>query len=140
MVTMYQRGAALERAIADKLRALDYFVIRSSASKTPVDLVAIRQNEVLLIQCRRSLRLDPGEWNELWDVATATGGTPLVAGIQNRKTVYRLMTGPKTARGPQPWKPWTPPSYLRPVFVEYSDGLLTPEEARLRAGAGGTGH
>lgn len=116
--TPYQRGRALEYSIRQKLRDLGYFVIRSASSKSPVDLVAIREDHTLLVQCKRDLRLPPAEWNEIWEIADRTGSLAIVAGVPNRRTEYRLIVGPKTKRGKQPWEPWAPPpSYKQAITI-----------------------
>lgn len=52
-----RRGADAERALRKKLEDEGYLVIRSAASKTPYDLIAIGHEEVRLIQVKRSKRM-----------------------------------------------------------------------------------
>ena len=53
-VTRYQEGKRFEYATRDHLAGEGYWVMRAAASKTVVDLVAIKDNQLLLIQCKRS--------------------------------------------------------------------------------------
>jgi len=50
-MTRYQKGRRLEYRVKELLEREGYFVIRSSGSHTPVDIVAINESEVVLIQC-----------------------------------------------------------------------------------------
>jgi len=47
-----QKGYRTERKAADILRRLDFYVVRSGGSLGPFDLVALRRDAVLLIQCK----------------------------------------------------------------------------------------
>lgn len=49
-----RRGHDTERRCARELKALGYDVIRSAASKSVWDIVAINQDYVLLVQCKRT--------------------------------------------------------------------------------------
>lgn len=109
--TMYRLGRSFEYRVRDYLRARGFFVLRSPASKSPIDLVAIRPGEVLLIQCKRGGGLAPGEWNELYDLASSCGATPVLAGTPTGRGLvcYRLTgrkDGARTSR--QPYEPYEP--------------------------------
>lgn len=75
----YRDGRQFEYRTRDHLQTLGYFVMRSPASKSPIDLVAIRRGEVLLVQCKKGGALPPGEWNELFDLADSVGAVPILA-------------------------------------------------------------
>lgn len=75
---LYKMGRSFERRVRLQLLAAGYFVVRSAGSKTKVDLTAIKDGEILLIQCKRSGALPPDEWNGLLDVAAQTGGIPVL--------------------------------------------------------------
>lgn len=77
--SMYRLGRAVEYRFRDRLRDEGYFVLRSPASKSPVDLVAIKPGQVLFIQCKRSGALAPKAWNELYDLAISAGAVPIMA-------------------------------------------------------------
>lgn len=117
MTTNGQRGAKFEHETRDVLTDNGYVVIRSAASKSPVDLVALTSkgwlydNEtlipvpghVLLIQCKTNGKCDPAEWNHLYELAGAAGAVPVLAvrerdGRKVRVALYR-MTGPKDGSG-----------------------------------------
>lgn len=104
MTSNGQRGADFERRVRDHLIRAGYVVIRSAASKTGVDLVALGGPvvPVLLVQAKTDGRLDPGEWNALHALATYSGVVPVLArqervGRRNVVALYRL-DGPKVPR------------------------------------------
>jgi Holliday junction resolvase len=47
----YHKGRRLEYRVKKLFEKNGYFVIRSSGSHTPVDIVAINKDEIVLIQC-----------------------------------------------------------------------------------------
>jgi len=108
--SMYRLGRSFEYRTRDHLRGLGYFVLRSPASKSPIDLVAIRPGRVLLVQCKRNGALAPGEWNELFDLAETCGAVPILAGApMGRGVSYHLLTGRKDgARRAQPCESFDP--------------------------------
>jgi len=59
MVSKYRVGYALERDIKNRLKRMNYYVIRSAKSETLCDLIAIPlkegfEKDVLCIQCKNS--------------------------------------------------------------------------------------
>ena len=50
----YVRGSNFERQIQKKLEAQNYYVMRSAGSHTVVDVMAIKADSILLIQCKTS--------------------------------------------------------------------------------------
>lgn len=107
----YRYGRALEYQVRDELRTCKYFVMRSPASKSPVDLVALRTGEVLLIQCKRSGKMGVTDWNALYRLAQSVGAKPLLvekcdSGRGNR---YHLLVGEKDgSQRAQPYRDWSP--------------------------------
>lgn len=101
---LYQRGRALEYRCRDFLRSLGYFVLRSPASRSPLDLVAIRPAKVLFVQCKRHGVLNPREWNELYDLALSVGAVPLLAEQNDNQRGHRywLLTDRKNGQRTQP--------------------------------------
>lgn len=94
----------------DDLRGHGYIVVRSAASRSPVDLVAFGRNEVLAVQCKRDGQLPPAEWNELYSMSIQAGVKPLMAERAEKIVQYRLLTGEKDGtRGSRPWLLWVPP-------------------------------
>jgi len=53
-MTPYQRGARLEYLARDVLRQRGYSVVRSAGSHGAIDLVALNERELLLIQVKQS--------------------------------------------------------------------------------------
>jgi Holliday junction resolvase len=51
-LTNYSRGAAFERKIKKQYEAEGYYVIRSAGSKGPLDLVALKHDSFVFIQCK----------------------------------------------------------------------------------------
>jgi len=96
--TMYKRGRVFEYRVRDYLKGLGYFVMRSPASRSPVDLVAIAQGQILFVQCKLSDQLCPAEWNELFDLAESTGAIPVLAtrSAPRRLDIWRLMARKET--------------------------------------------
>jgi Holliday junction resolvase len=56
-VSHYSRGANFERRVAAYYKDKGFLVIRSAGSHSPVDLVALRAGEVILIQVKIDGRL-----------------------------------------------------------------------------------
>lgn len=106
----YRRGRQFEYHIRNLLRGLGYFVMRSPASKSPIDLVAIKTGTVLFVQCKTSGALIVSEWNELLDLATSVGAVPVLAFRHMvRQVTYRKLIGPKDgSKRRQPFVPFTP--------------------------------
>jgi Holliday junction resolvase len=80
--SMYRRGRQLEYKVRDHLRKLGFFAQRSPASKSPVDILAVRRGEVWMVQCKRGGALGVGEWNQLIDTARAAGAIPIMASME----------------------------------------------------------
>ncbi|HQM37603.1 MAG TPA: hypothetical protein PLN64_01645 [Candidatus Bipolaricaulis anaerobius] len=108
--TMYRLGRAVEYRTRDDLKRLGYFVLRSPASKSPVDLAAVKPGIVLLVQCKRSLALGVAEWNELLDLARTVGAVPVLAGSPTGRgiTYLRLLERKDGSKRAQPFEPFDP--------------------------------
>lgn len=52
MATNYSRGAAAERRVKKYFEERGFFVVRSAGSHSPVDLVALRDGRVTLVQVK----------------------------------------------------------------------------------------
>lgn len=107
------RGALFERQCRDALAALGYVVMRSTASKTPMDLAAFlleppRQSPwfaaamppCMIVQAKTNGRLDHDEWNVLYRLAEVSGTCAVLARREKvgRRYVcaFYELTGPKT--------------------------------------------
>lgn len=112
MATNYTRGAAFERKVAKDLEGHGYVTVRSAGSHSPADVIAMRYGTIAAVQCKLNGRLDPDEWNELWEFCVSAGATPIMASPlkDGRKTgiIYRRLTSRKDGRGRQPLAPWVP--------------------------------
>src|SRR5438105_4675280 len=93
-------GTAFEHRVRDRLRACGYTVIRAAASKSCVDLVAVRSDRVLLVQCKRHSIPRTAEWNALYDLA-GNLCVPVLASMPGRTGVkfFRLAGRKSGVRG-----------------------------------------
>jgi Holliday junction resolvase len=64
----YVAGRNLEYRIKKSLESKGYFVIRSSGSHTPIDLVAIKNSVTYLIQAKNNCRVSKKELKELFEL------------------------------------------------------------------------
>lgn len=115
MTHSYHSGRGLEQRVKTILKEMGYFVVRSAGSKSPADLVALKQRStetgprVLLVQCKYCKYVEVEEWNALFDLAHETRAMPIVAWVPKRRApleIYQLI-GVKEARGHRPWELWT---------------------------------
>jgi len=102
--SMYKRGRQFEYRIRDNLKNKGFFVLRSPASKSPIDLVAIKKGLILLIQCKTGGEFAMKEWNELFDLSEGIGAIPILVGRYGYKEIqYFKLTGKKDgSKRPQP--------------------------------------
>jgi len=68
-MTKYNDGRRFEYAVRNALQDAGYWVMRSAGSKSKVDLLALKQDELLLVQCKRHGVLPPSERAELLRLA-----------------------------------------------------------------------
>jgi Holliday junction resolvase len=101
-------GRYFELATVTELRDNGYWVLRSPASKGPVDMVAIKPGQVLFVQCKKDGQLRPGGWNALIQVARQAGGLPIMAERPERgKIAYWELCAMKDGLGGrQPMRPF----------------------------------
>lgn len=95
-----QAGDRFERRVRDHLIDHGWFVLRSPASKSPIDLLAVRAGshctEVMFVQCKTNGRLDPAEWDGLIDLAMEHGADPVLVWRPRRGVIrYDLLVGYK---------------------------------------------
>ncbi len=102
MATNYQRGRRKEYALRDWLERQGYVVVRSSASKGPIDLVAIKDGQVLLLQVQTSPYVPNAKRAQLLDCANRAG-LPIVLAYPIGRGHWHLapIASPKTT--PKPW-------------------------------------
>lgn len=110
--TNYSRGAAFERKVAALLAGDGYWVVRAAGSHGKADLIALKPDQVVLVNCKLSGPggVPPAEWNALWELAATIGALAVVAHRPARGTVsYLRLVGPKRARTRvAPARPWSP--------------------------------
>jgi Holliday junction resolvase len=72
-LTNYSRGADFERTVKRDLEAKGYFAIRSAGSHGAVDIIAIKKDDAMAVQCKINGRLSPADRKQLLAVAHASG-------------------------------------------------------------------
>lgn len=108
--TLYRYGRQFEYQVRDHMKSLGYFALRSPASKSPIDLIAIKPGVVAFIQCKRHGALPPKEWNALFDLAISVAAIPVLVSKKGvRGKLYQKLLERKdgTARR-QPFEDWQP--------------------------------
>ena len=132
----YARGRDFEAAVRGQLERRGYFVLRSYGSKGKIDLLATGQTCVyrsisgLFIQCKRTGDIGSKEWNEVYEIAVAAAGWPVIAFRPTaRTTAYYRIDAPRAYRGQgRPWTQFDPTDcslILPPPRLPLSDGILS---------------
>jgi len=80
VATNYSRGKAAELKAIKELEQEGYVVIRSAASQSPVDLVAVGLQGVRLIQVKRGASVYRWRGNQLNDARAELAAIPAPAG------------------------------------------------------------
>ncbi len=97
--TNYRRGYNLENTIVNELKEKGFFVIRSSGSHTPIDVIASYSNgnsthTALAIQCKvGSSPFTAKDGIELVQWANAFNARPVLVQKKDRITWYLLANG-----------------------------------------------
>ena len=109
-VSRYDGGAALERAAKKLLEGSGYYVVRSAGSKGVADMVALKPDEVVLVQCKTDGYLSPGERVAFRGLCVRLGAVCVVGWWER--------TGPRggrsaaflelTSMGPAGFRSWIP--------------------------------
>ncbi len=81
----YRIGLIFEYEVRDWLRDRGWLVMRSAGSKSPVDLVAVRNNQVLLVQCKKGTKPAKAERTNLSILEGRTGKSIQVLLAYKRK-------------------------------------------------------
>lgn len=103
-MTNYDAGRRFEWEVRAALVADGYqLVIRSAGSKTKVDIVAFKQDQVLFVQAKRNGVCPPAERVELLRVAGLLPGVAVPVVASRPGVTYRRLVGP----GPKQWAPWS---------------------------------
>lgn len=77
--SQYKLGRAFEYSVRDKFKSKGYLVIRSAQSKGIADLVALRDGNAILIQCKRGGAISGEEWDTFYNEAMRVGAVPIIA-------------------------------------------------------------
>ena len=79
-MTNRQRGDYFERQVRDTLAEHGWWVVRAAGSLGVADLVALRHDKTpMLVSCKISGRIDPGERTAISDAADMAGARAVVA-------------------------------------------------------------
>ena len=80
MPSNYAKGRTLEHAVRDRLRAEGYTVFRCAGSR-PVDLVAIREGKILLVECKAEKHpsLTPKQLKHILEISEKVHGSVVLA-------------------------------------------------------------
>jgi len=89
MNSNYNKGRKFEYRVKRKLEGMGYFVIRQPKSAFP-DLIAIKRNEVLAVECKYNNRLSSYELFKLLELKRAYGMTPVLAHKNKREREIKL--------------------------------------------------
>ncbi|MGW5314518.1 restriction endonuclease [Nocardia thailandica] len=104
-MTQYRRGADFERTVKHLLQDHGYECIRSAGSRSPVDVIAFKPGQTVMVQAKRDGRCAPAERAELLRVAGIIAAVPVVAYRIPRQGVrFRHLVGIGAAE----WTPWSP--------------------------------
>jgi len=80
MVSNYSKGRNLEYSVRERLKGLGYTMFRCAGSR-PVDLIAIKESKMLLVECKTSLNpfLSPNQLNHILEISKKVKATPILA-------------------------------------------------------------
>ncbi len=93
MVNNYRKGYLFERKTKLFLEERGFLVIRSPASKSPYDLLAIKNNLKLFIQCKKTSKkyLYVYDLDGLIEISKREKGLPLLVYSFNRTPIYAML-------------------------------------------------
>jgi Holliday junction resolvase len=86
----YEKGRRFEWAVRDYLRSMGFLVIRAAASK-PVDLVAVKDGKIYLVECKYDAGMTRHEKTQLVEEAERAGAIPLLATKRRGESRIRLI-------------------------------------------------
>ena len=106
MTSAYRQGRLVEYAAIHDLTAHGYDCTRAASSKGTADVIAVGDDELLLVSVKRTSPPGPAERARLLQVAARIPiyAQPIIALGPASNVTYRLLTGP----GAHDWVTWTP--------------------------------
>ncbi len=81
-----------EAKIASFFRSKGYYTVVSSGSRGVADIVTLRANEVLLIQCKKRGRISPIEREALRSTADRLHATPVIVQKRRRRIAIETLS------------------------------------------------
>ena len=113
----YQRGRDFEYRVKKDMEKRGYLVLRSPASKSPVDLYCIKRNGLVFIQCKLHGQIGVDEWNEFYRLCESVKAAPILAETQSGKIIYSEVYAKKDGtKKRQPKRDWEPPEYTEEIW------------------------
>lgn len=98
-------GRKLEASAKGRLERRGYYVVKSYASKSPIDMLAVGKDKPsLMVQAKRSGSIGSAEWNALYAAAEAHGCWPVLVRRPEGETkgaLWYKLTRPREFREPQ---------------------------------------
>lgn len=74
----YRKGRKFEWQVRRMLETKGWFTVRAARSK-PLDLIALKNGSILLIECKYSSRLSQKDKSKMIEIAKTTSGKPILA-------------------------------------------------------------
>ncbi|MFD6221255.1 restriction endonuclease [Nocardia asteroides] len=100
-MSQHRRGADFERTVNHLLEDHGYECMRSAGSQSPVDVIAFKPDQVVMVQAKLDGRCTPAERAALLRVAGLVAAVPVVA--------YRILRqGVRFGTGTAKWMDWSP--------------------------------
>ena len=103
----YMSGRRFEYKVYHDLTGRGYYCVRAAGSHSKIDILAVKGDVCLLIQCKANGAISPAEWNTLFDLCRGPTILPIVARKGNGKPEYMLITK-RRGRGRREWEPFDP--------------------------------
>jgi len=90
-MTNYSRGYNFELRVLNYYKRRGFFAVRSSGSHGPADIVAIKNGETRLIQCKLNGYISPDELKALKAACDRAGAKGYVAHREGRKLIIKKL-------------------------------------------------
>jgi len=88
----YAKGRRIEYKVKNILSKAGWYVWRLAASK-PFDLIAIKNGEILIVECKKGSSLTKMEKIKLLKIARNGGATPILAKYENNTMhFYKILS------------------------------------------------